>query len=58
MRFKRTVVLGAGGWGTALAIVWAKQGNEVLLWGHNPERAEHLRSTRENAEYLPGATLP
>ncbi len=58
MRFKRTAVLGAGGWGTALAIVWAKQGNQVLLWGHNPERAEQLRSTRENTEYLPGATLP
>jgi glycerol-3-phosphate dehydrogenase (NAD(P)+) len=58
VRFKRTAVLGAGGWGTALAIVWAKQGNQVLLWGHNPERAEQLRSTRENTEYLPGATLP
>ena len=58
MRFKRTAVLGAGGWGTALAIVWAKQGNDVLLWGHNPERTEQLRATRENSEYLPGATLP
>ena len=58
MRFKRTAVLGAGGWGTALAIVWAKQGNEILLWGHNPERAEQLRNVRENTAYLPGVTLP
>ena len=58
MRFKRTAILGAGGWGTALAILWAKQGNDILLWGHNPERAEQLRVTRENTEYLPGAQLP
>ena len=58
MRFKRTAILGAGGWGTALAILWARQGNEIVLWGHNPERAEQLRSTRENADYLPGVTLP
>ena len=58
MRFKRTAILGAGGWGTALAVLWAKQGNEIVLWGHNPERTEELRATRENAEYLPGVTLP
>jgi glycerol-3-phosphate dehydrogenase (NAD(P)+) len=58
VRFKRTAILGAGGWGTALAILWAKQGNDIVLWGHNPERAEQLRLTRENAEYLPGFTLP
>ena len=58
MRFKRTAILGAGGWGTALAILWAKQGNDILLWGHNPERAQELRETRENTEYLPGVTLP
>lgn len=58
MKFKRTAVLGAGSWGTALAALWAKQGNEILLWGHNPERTEQLRSTRENSEYLPGVPLP
>ena len=58
MKFKRTAVLGAGSWGTALAVLWAKQGNDILLWGHNPERAEQLRVTRENADYLPGVTLP
>ena len=58
MRFKRTAILGAGGWGTALAVLWAKQGNEIVLWGHNPERAEQLRISRENVEYLAGVTLP
>ncbi|HSH39343.1 MAG TPA: NAD(P)H-dependent glycerol-3-phosphate dehydrogenase [Chthoniobacterales bacterium] len=58
MRFKRTAILGAGGWGTALAVLWAKQGNEIVLWGHNPERTEKLRTARENADYLPGVTLP
>ena len=58
MRFKRTAILGAGGWGTALAVLWAKQGNDILLWGHYPERAEQLRKTRENSEYLPGVVLP
>ena len=30
----------------------------MLLWGHNPERTEELRTSRENTEYLPGVTLP
>lgn len=58
MKFKRTAILGAGSWGTALAVLWAKQGNDILLWGHNPERTEQLRATRENADYLPGVSLP
>jgi glycerol-3-phosphate dehydrogenase (NAD(P)+) len=58
VKFKRTAVLGAGSWGTALAVLWAKCGNDVTLWGHNGERAEQLRETRENADYLPGIKLP
>jgi glycerol-3-phosphate dehydrogenase (NAD(P)+) len=58
VKFKRTAVLGAGGWGTALAVLWAKGGNEVVLWGHNPERAARLRQARENVGYLPGVKLP
>ena len=57
MNFKRTAILGAGSWGTALAVLWAKCGNDITLWGHNPERAEQLRETRETA-YLPGVQLP
>jgi glycerol-3-phosphate dehydrogenase (NAD(P)+) len=55
---RNTAVIGAGGWGTALAVLWSKRGNAVTLWGNNPERAARLRETRENAEYLPGVTLP
>ena len=57
MSIQTTAVIGAGGWGTALAISWAKRGNSVTLWGNNPERAARLRESRENAEYLPGAKL-
>ncbi|HVF72654.1 MAG TPA: NAD(P)H-dependent glycerol-3-phosphate dehydrogenase [Chthoniobacterales bacterium] len=58
MSIGRTAIIGAGGWGTALAIAWAKSGNDITLWGNNPERTAQLRQTRENAEYLPGAKLP
>jgi glycerol-3-phosphate dehydrogenase (NAD(P)+) len=53
-----TAILGAGGWGTALAVLWSKRGNAVTLWGHNPSRTGRMRETRENAEYLPGVKLP
>jgi glycerol-3-phosphate dehydrogenase (NAD(P)+) len=58
MNIRRTAILGAGGWGTALAVLWAKRGNEIILWGNNADRAEKLRATRENAEYLPGVAVP
>ncbi|MHB0884946.1 MAG: NAD(P)H-dependent glycerol-3-phosphate dehydrogenase [Bacillota bacterium] len=52
------VVLGAGGWGTALAILLADNGRRVGLWARRPEFAEELRLVRENRPYLPGVTLP
>jgi glycerol-3-phosphate dehydrogenase (NAD(P)+) len=55
---RTTAILGAGGWGTALAVLWAKRGNAVTLWGNNVERAGRLRETRENSEYLPGVRIP
>jgi glycerol-3-phosphate dehydrogenase (NAD(P)+) len=58
MSVRHTAVLGAGGWGTALAILWSKRGNPLTLWGHNPDRVEQLRATRENTEYLPGVKIP
>jgi glycerol-3-phosphate dehydrogenase (NAD(P)+) len=51
-------VIGAGGWGTALAIIWARQGCSVLLWGKDPSRIQRLRESRENTAYLPGVNLP
>lgn len=58
MRFKQTAILGAGSWGIALAVLWAKRGNAITLWGHTPERVERLNSNREDADYLPGVKLP
>jgi glycerol-3-phosphate dehydrogenase (NAD(P)+) len=58
VRIRRTAIIGAGGWGTALAILWSKRGNEITLWGHNAERAEELRVSRENRNYLPGVKVP
>ncbi|MEP6955364.1 MAG: NAD(P)H-dependent glycerol-3-phosphate dehydrogenase [Chthoniobacterales bacterium] len=57
MSLKRIAVLGAGSWGTALASVWARSGRDVILWGHNPERTEQLRVTRENM-HIPGLVVP
>lgn len=51
-------VLNAGGWGTALAVVLARNGHAVRLWARRPELAEHLAQTRINEAYLPGVTLP
>lgn len=58
MSIESTAIVGAGGWGTALAVLWSKRGNPVTLWGHNPSRTARIRETRENAEYLPGVKLP
>ncbi|MBQ7713763.1 MAG: NAD(P)-binding domain-containing protein, partial [Oscillospiraceae bacterium] len=52
-----TVVLGSGGWGTALASVLRDNGHAVTLWSHDAEKAALLQSTRENP-LLPGVTLP
>jgi glycerol-3-phosphate dehydrogenase (NAD(P)+) len=55
----RIAVLGAGAWGTALAISLARRGgHEVLLWSHSSALAEHLTETGENLPYLPGFILP
>ena len=51
-------VLGAGSWGTALAIQAARNGCQTLLWGHNPNHMTSLSSDKENRRYLPGFTLP
>jgi glycerol-3-phosphate dehydrogenase (NAD(P)+) len=55
---KRTIIIGAGGWGTALAALWAKDGRPISLWGHNAERIARVQKMRENSDYLPGIRLP
>jgi glycerol-3-phosphate dehydrogenase (NAD(P)+) len=51
-------VLGPGAWGTALALLLARNGHEVRLWGHDPEEIAPLRRDRENRRYLPGIPWP
>ena len=53
----KAMVLGSGGWGTALALLLCDNGHEVSLWSHNPEKAEAMRKTRENP-LLAGVPLP
>jgi glycerol-3-phosphate dehydrogenase (NAD(P)+) len=55
----RIAVLGAGAWGTALALSLARRGgHELILWSHSPALAEQLNDVGENLPYLPGFTLP
>lgn len=51
-------MLGAGSWGTALSILLARNGHEVVLWGRDSEEIAAMRSVRENLHYLPGFALP
>jgi glycerol-3-phosphate dehydrogenase (NAD(P)+) len=51
-------VLGAGGWGTALAVHLARVGHDVRLWARSPTLAEDLNRRRANAIYLPDVLLP
>ncbi|HYE35844.1 NAD(P)H-dependent glycerol-3-phosphate dehydrogenase [Methylocaldum sp.] len=51
-------VLGAGSWGTALALLMARNGHPTTLWGHRPEHVAKLHAARCNDRYLPGAHFP
>ncbi len=51
-------VLGAGSWGTTLALVLVEKGHQVTLWTYKDAQAEQMRATRENAAFLPGVLLP
>ncbi|MCC7425453.1 MAG: NAD(P)-dependent glycerol-3-phosphate dehydrogenase [Alphaproteobacteria bacterium] len=50
-------VIGAGAWGTALAMLGARAGHGVRLWARDAARAAQMERLRENAAYLPGITL-
>lgn len=54
----RVTVLGDGGWGTALALVNLRRGNEVMLWSAFADYAGVLQEERENLKFLPGVKLP
>lgn len=58
---KRVAILGAGAWGTALAVhlaVRATRASPVLLWARDATQVSALRATRVNERYLPGVPLP
>ncbi|MCX7085484.1 MAG: NAD(P)H-dependent glycerol-3-phosphate dehydrogenase [Methylococcales bacterium] len=55
---KKIAILGTGSWGTALALLAARNGCQTLLWGHNATHVETLSIDRENKKYLPGYTFP
>jgi len=57
-KLANVAVLGAGSWGTALAVLLANKGDKVTLWGRNIELLEQLAKFRENTKYLPGVHLP
>ena len=52
------VVLGAGSWGTALAIQFARSGRPTLLWGRTEDNPAELARARRNERYLPGIEFP
>ena len=55
---RRAAIVGAGTWGTSLAVALSRSGFEVDIGCRTAEQAELLASTRENVAYLPGVRLP
>lgn len=54
----KMAVLGAGSWGTALAMVLADNSHQVKLWAHTKAHAESMQKNRKNEKYLPDITFP
>lgn len=55
---EQVTVLGAGSWGTALAIVLAENGHDTLLWTHRQDQADEINNEHTNKKYLPNTVLP
>lgn len=58
MKNSTIAILGAGSWGTAVAIHLAKSGNRVMLWGHNPQHVREMLQLNCNPQYLPSSQFP
>ena len=54
----RCTVIGAGSWGTALAVQLVRQGHDTVLWDRNPDRCEHINTHHRNPRYLRDVDLP
>ncbi|WP_347252228.1 NAD(P)H-dependent glycerol-3-phosphate dehydrogenase [Legionella sp.] len=58
MKKAMIAILGTGSWGTAVAIHVAKNSNQVMLWGHNPQHVQDMIKQRCNQRYLPSIHFP
>lgn len=58
MRLATVAVVGAGAWGTALAVAAARAGRNVMLWGRDAAQMTRIAASRENTKALPGVILP
>jgi glycerol-3-phosphate dehydrogenase (NAD(P)+) len=54
----RIAVIGAGSWGTALAVLMSRNGAHVALWGRDPQQVAQMAAERRNLKYLPEAAFP
>lgn len=54
---KKVTMLGAGSWGTALALVLTDNGNEVCVWAHRADLIHQINELHENKDYLPNVKL-
>jgi glycerol-3-phosphate dehydrogenase (NAD(P)+) len=57
-RAEPMAVIGAGSWGTALAILLAREGHLTQLWSRDAAQLDAMRSARRNVRYLPDASFP
>jgi glycerol-3-phosphate dehydrogenase (NAD(P)+) len=57
-RAEPMTVIGAGSWGTALAILLAREGHPTQLWGRDPAQLHAMRQAQRNVRYLPEAPFP
>jgi glycerol-3-phosphate dehydrogenase (NAD(P)+) len=58
MSFQHIGIVGAGSWGTALAVLANENGTPITVWGHNAQHIADVANARENTAYLPGVALP
>jgi glycerol-3-phosphate dehydrogenase (NAD(P)+) len=58
MKDKKVIVIGDGGWGTALALMLLKNGHAVTLWGPFQDYLDEMAAAKENVRYLPEIPLP
>lgn len=58
MKQTTIALIGAGSWGTAVAIHLAHCGHRVLLWGHDAKTIDRMKETRSNERYLPNISFP